>query len=893
MTRFLLIDIISWILPRKSLHLAVTLLMLSLAVMSAVSASAQSVPDVSPVDCGCLPTKEEFIKIDYGKETIKKIQRCLKEKGLFNAPAHGVKGPITIAALEKYHAQKTAVGVGASGAKPAKVDCNALPSKEQFVKQSYDADKIKIIQGCLAAKGYYKGAINGQKGQALIDALGKSQAERIVLKRATGKVSCANLPSQKTFIKGRYDKKSIEIIQGCLWEKGYYTGPIDGLKGPLTIAALGRFSGGESVLPSSIKPGGPFVVFSLTNNDFEEMKAANGILDTLQELKGEEYASNDELKEKVRQALKEVTDLYDKSLSMALNHVEQLKSPILTEQDIKDIKEADPDVSDTVIGSLRELQDEKFSEKSLLVRAVNTKLNEISDPYRFLLTPILKDVNGLATNTLPDRFFADLEARRIPAAVLKKLKRIQNVEYTNSRLFVNALETNILNPMKNNKEIDQAAFDMYESLLLAKAAKEHLFDKSKQVQWSGGSSGCYLDDFSGVVYGFYPFWLSGGKQKLDFSALTRVGYFAVTFDEKGEIERHDWQPERATSFINKARQYRTKIDLVIYRNDWQNWSKFVAARKTSFSEKLTNSIVDAVTEKVTDSAMERVKTILSLGSSRLPAMGDGVTLFFDGYPEDTTSAEFFRMFVKNLHTRLRAANKLLSVVLPMQALGKIAELKGDADFFLILMEEPTTDTKKRLRQEVENLFKGAERRSVLRKIVPVITPAGHDFDNSTEQQLKDDLIYYQDNFGGVGFWPLPTSRDNGATELNNLVRATFALNGSQDFFQSRLHRGAPWFGRIVGPHRWAFRITFDILLIVLLTYAVLAFWIFELREIFRKYFWWFVAMGALALLTQTCLFLWDPYWRGKTTGILALLLIAGVLVTVWGYVRKMKQVNLP
>jgi hypothetical protein len=886
MTRFILIDILSRVLSRKSLYLVLALQILSLAVMPASSAE----PDVSPVDCSCLPTKEEFIKIDYGKETIKKIQLCLKEKGFFNAPAHGVKGPITIAALETYQAQKTAAG--ASGAKTAKIDCNGLPSKEQFIKKEYDSATIKVIQGCLAAKGYYKGVIDGKKGQELIDALAKSQAERMVLKRSAGKVSCANLPTQKAFIKGRYDKKAIEIIQGCLWEKGYYTGPIDGLKGPLTIAALGRFSCGDSETPSAIKPGGAFVAFSLTNNDFEEMKAANGILDTLQELKGEEYASNDELKEKVRQALKEVTDQYDKSLSMVLNHVEQLKNPILTEQDIKEIKEADPDVPDTVIGSLRELQDEKFSEKSLLVRAVNTKLNEISDPYRFLLTPILKDVNGLATNTLPDRFFADLEARRIPAAVLKKLRQIQNVEYTNSRLFVNALETGILNPMKKNKEIDQASFDIYKSLLLAKAAKEHLFDKSKQIQWSGGSSGCYLDDFSGVVYGFYPFWNSGAKQKLDFSALTRVGYFAVTFDEKGAIERHDWQPERAR-FIDKARQYRTYVDLVVYRNDWQNWSKFVAASKTSFSEKLANSIVDAVTEKVPDSAMERVKSILSFGANPLPAMGDGVTLFFDGYPEDAASAEFFKVFVKNLHTKLKTSNKLLSIVLPMNALGKIAELHGDVDLFLIMMEEPTTDTKKRLRQEVENLFKGAERRSVLRKIVPVITPASHYFDNSTEQQLKDDLIYYEDNFGGVGFWPLPASRDNDAAELNSLVRDTFSKNGSQDFFQSRLQRSAPWFGRIVGPHRWALRIAFDILLFILLTYAILSFWFFELRDFFHKYFWWFFAMGALALLIQTCLFLWDPYWRGKTTGILVLMLLMGILVTVWGYVRKMKQVNLP
>lgn len=838
----------------------------------------------APADCGRMPTKDEFIKKDYDKESIRKIQQCLKAEGFLNAPAHGVKGPLTIAALEKYQAQKKAEAEAAR--RGVKVNCNALPSKEEFVKQEYDAETIKIIQGCLSAQGYYKGAIDGKKGRAVIDALGKWRDARLSVR-----ASCANLPSQKAFIKGKYDRKSIVIIQGCLWEKGYYTGPIDGLKGPLTIAALGRLSSAATAPVQTIGAEGPFASWSLTSNDLEILKAANNILDKLKELEDEEFANNDELKEAVQSAIKEVTDEYDDSLSAVIDHVNQMKATKLTEDDFKAFKEAE--VPDTVIGTLRELQDEKFSEKSLLVRAVNAKLNEVSNPYRYLLSHIQKDIDGIGATKLPAGFFTDLESMRISQPLLKKLRRIQDVEYASSGLFVNALETGVLQPMLDNKEIDKAAFCQYESILLAKAAKEHPFDANKHITWTGWSCGCYVDDFSGIVYGFYPFWNAGARQKIDFSALTRIGYFAVTFNDKGEIAgRLDWRPERA-AFIDKARQYRVNVDLVIYRSDWQNWSGFIASRQASFVEKLTDSVVNAVTEKVKDTAFEKAKRIFSLGSYRLPSLGDGVTVFFEGYPEDQVSGEFFRSFIRTLHARLNVSHKKLSIVLPLKSVGKMVELRNDADFFLVLMEEPTKETKKKLRDEVEKLFTGEVRRNVLRKIVPVISSAGHYFDGVTEQQLKDDLIYFEDNFGGAGFWPFATSMESDAADLNKLVKENFTNETSPDFFQYQLKKNVPWFGKIVGPHRWAFRIAFDILLFVLLTYYALALWIFELREFFRRHVWWFLGTGALTLSLQMCLCLWDPFWRGRTPIIMFAVFLLGSGAVILSYIRRIKQTNLP
>lgn len=59
------------------------------------------IPVVPNADCEHLPTTDEFIKSKYDKQTIKKIQSCLKEKGLYLSPIDGITGPLTIKAFEK------------------------------------------------------------------------------------------------------------------------------------------------------------------------------------------------------------------------------------------------------------------------------------------------------------------------------------------------------------------------------------------------------------------------------------------------------------------------------------------------------------------------------------------------------------------------------------------------------------------------------------------------------------------------------------------------------------------------------------------------------------------------------------------------------------------------
>jgi hypothetical protein len=93
--------------------LGTAMYMVFLAAVPASLVFAQS-PLVVPIpatggDCDRLPTKVEFVKNDYDKDSIKKIQLCLSAKGFYTAPVNGRIGPLTIAALEKYQAQKTVI----------------------------------------------------------------------------------------------------------------------------------------------------------------------------------------------------------------------------------------------------------------------------------------------------------------------------------------------------------------------------------------------------------------------------------------------------------------------------------------------------------------------------------------------------------------------------------------------------------------------------------------------------------------------------------------------------------------------------------------------------------------------------------------------------------------
>ena len=78
---------------------------------------------------------------------------------------------------------------------------------------------------------------------------------------------------------------------------------------------------------------------------------------------------------------------------------------------------------------------------------------------------------------------------------------------------------------------------------------------------------------------------------------------------------------------------------------------------------------------------------------------------------------------------------------------------GPMNEYLFKIEKPTSVNKKALRREIENNFHGIERQMALRSVIAVIeleSPNPNDPYVREYLQFKDDLNYFQDNFGGVG-----------------------------------------------------------------------------------------------------------------------------------------------
>jgi len=203
------------------------------------------------------------------------------------------------------------------------------------------------------------------------------------------------------------------------------------------------------------------------------------------------------------------------------------------------------------------------------------------------------------------------------------------------------------------------------------------------------------------------------------------------------------------------------------------------------------------------------------------------------------------------------------------------------DYLLVYLPQPTSDSKKALRRQVENEFHGAERQEVLRKIVAVVSPDGHDQDERGPfAQYRDDLIYVQDNFKGVGFWPLPMESDASIKNIRYNLIDLFGKDGQKDHLRAIVDDISPQICQFVCPNRWLVRLVLGLLVGLVAIYALLSIWFCRLKELYKQYFLYFLipplAILLLALVTMSC----DPSLaenRDLVLGIIVLILLAGTI----------------
>jgi hypothetical protein len=552
-------------------------------------------------------------------------------------------------------------------------------------------------------------------------------------------------------------------------------------------------------------------------------------------------------------------------------------------------------------------------------------------------------------------------------AVEEGLKRIEGREYLSSRLFEAAVREAVAGHLREewteqdifkicpqseqgegSDDCDPIApADSCAAALTAKYSDELSGMASVKdptvdtpVRWSGCGSGCVIEregarGVQDVLYGFYPFWGVGkppdeaaaGSEQTGpesdgsvkegmavtspaFDILSRIGYFAFQLDDQGEITGDDRVDPSDEHFYDVAHRHGTRVDMVLYKDDWESVEGDRAEKELFFS-KARESIREKLQTK-SEARLPHMLPYLTLSLSERPPVWDGVTLYFRSLPEQ--DADLFHSFIEDLRNDIQEIgedvyiNLMLSFrefgsgIYQYQHLCKLVwgkscdpEERGDADkdyvdLFIILLEEPTTETKKILRREIEDNFKGVQRRDMLGKIVPVISPLRHDKDfRGPYVQFEDDLIYFQWNFAGVGFWPLITRDQDDFDDIQEKMVDVFEDPERLGMLGALASTYVPQLCDFACPNRWWVQIAFDI---VVLSWVAL--WVFALSCSCGRTINWFVWGSGLAalgigLVSLTC----DPLWRGIDVYVLVGIVLIIVVWVLTSRIRRAQQAQQP
>jgi hypothetical protein len=650
-------------------------------------------------------------------------------------------------------------------------------------------------------------------------------------------------------------------------------------------------------------------------------------------------------------------------------------------------------VPDAILNELEKLSG-TYPNQAFFTEAILDATAKVNEPIDQYMPDIINSAETSTSYILTARALAELGANRknepVPPVILDMLKGLQDLEYPQLWLFDKAVMARLRNGIgacpsgtpgnaADRRKIsaeqmsqleaaikDQSLFDQldklwkeqscsmidalimpqqiealyikYRASIRATARKRPAYDPNKRVLWDGNGCGCVLDELVGEVYGFYPFWLAGKTQKIDFSTLSRIAYYGPTFDDTGVLRQaNDGRDFVAAAengdltqndFVNVAQRHQTAVDWVIQRNDWRSWSKMDKSRKEQVLERLTASIVKLMSIKM-HSWTATISNHLPFGERFVPTNGDGVTLFFDGYPDDEVSVGVFNKFVDTLRTRLRQARAgdAINVMMRHTALGNgvydyanlysliataeanrnndlLAKVERDHNVrprLLVLLEDETTDSKKQLRLRIEGALHGEQRAKLLRQVVPVIT-----FDNDNWQQLQDDIIYFKDNFGGVGFWPIPMTTAPAAAAVKEkpidaVLPATAGVQQCDvsrsiseclsDFYQTEPGAQASTVCKTVCENLYVFRLATKLAFMLLVGCAVLYYTSCLWRETMARYHHApaLIVLAAWMLLSMALLFC-DPFLRWLARGyMIPIFLVLFIIGLIAGYQYLLKQ----
>ena len=543
----------------------------------------------------------------------------------------------------------------------------------------------------------------------------------------------------------------------------------------------------------------PLYYYQLTSEDFQLLQSKEKIIAELLKLENKPFENFSLLTEAVSEILQTYPDLV-KKLSPAIKKFYRNQPLVITQDFVAFLNQAmigDPfmaSLNAVIVGLLeKELAGIAYPAQDLFDKAAQARIHAalgacnsviLHNQYTLGLRFGDEDFLSLETDLLNNREYYGMPDIRKHLKLVNALRQrsgtCNETEQNDVNAFVSQLYANVVQP----------------SIALL-YRKRQVFDANATIEWDGNGCGCVLDKLSGTVYGIYPYWQTNTeKQTVNFSVLSRVAYYGLSFEASGAIihandDKNNFDLKRflkKNSFVQTVRKHNSKMDWVIHkdRSYWEKtWKLLDTNQKANIFSTLADELFQLLTEPIDEDFAQ-----WSFGLLPAATRGDGVTLDFRGFPKDAVSVDLLNNFYDDLTKRLNTAGgdyfvnimvvqselgdgfyqyfnliERISGIQPNDAATSFQQIDIRDDLkakILVLIEEPTTRAKKELRLNIENggLY-GILRGLLLRNIVPVI-----EFDDSNWEQLEDDVVYFKDNFGGVGFWAMPMNEPAMPAEMS-------------------------------------------------------------------------------------------------------------------------------
>ncbi|MDE2389445.1 MAG: hypothetical protein KGN35_10280, partial [Betaproteobacteria bacterium] len=156
-----------------------------------------------------------------------------------------------------------------------------------------------------------------------------------------------------------------------------------------------------------------------------------------------------------------------------------------------------------------------------------------------------------------------------------------------------------------------------------------------------------------------------------------------------------------------------------------------------------------------------------------------------------------------------------------------------------------------------------------------------------------------DNFGGIGFWPLRVNEPEVAKEMPFRCDAIQSVSGCV----TRYFQNTNWYGepdsmleKFVCENRVYFRIAVGLLTLLCLIYTGLYFYSCRVRSMIKKFYVTYLLLIVVPTLIAALLLLtYDPQLEPLSKGNLPLILLVfgGIALSIIAYQRKKKQMRKP